>query len=101
MRTEDLITLLSQAPQAKPPLRLTWALAALVSVLVLGFRPDIGAPPPTMLHKSLLLLSVLIVVGGGLIRASQQVAWQSWGLYPVAAAVTLAGRFLLTPRIHR
>jgi hypothetical protein len=97
MRTEDLITLLSQAPRARPPLALPWALAVLlaavvlITMLVLGLRPGLaaGTVPFAMLHKSVLLLAVLVTAGVLLLRAAQPVAKAGWGWYPAGIAGAL------------
>ncbi|GAA0584178.1 NrsF family protein [Rhizomicrobium electricum] len=93
MRTDDLITLLSQTPPRRPPLRLSLAVVVAIAVtmvvntLVLGLRPDIAMPPLSMAYKSVVLLTLAVIAGGILARVARPVATAGQG---VIAAVLFA-----------
>ncbi len=80
MRTDELIALLAKTPRPVPPLGWTAMLTLLVAaitalnVAILGFRPDIAAPPLSMALKSALLLALLVLAGMTLAHAARPIA---------------------------
>ncbi|GAA0573380.1 NrsF family protein [Rhizomicrobium electricum] len=98
MRTDDLITLLSQTPPRRPPLRLSLAVVAAIAVtmvvntLVLGLRPDIAVLPLSMVYKSTVLLALAALAGGILTRIARPLATVNRGVIAVVLfALLVAG----------
>lgn len=103
MKTDDLITILSQSPLPRPPLPLAIVLAALMAAsmmatyMVLGFRPDIDGffSNPAALTKAS-LLSVLLLAAYFMLRDAARplpagkikiCAWLLLGLFGGAAGM--------------
>lgn len=90
MRMDDLITLLSQTPPRRPPLRWPFAVVAamaaimLLNALVLGLRPDIAALPFSMVYKSATLLALAAIAGGIIARAARPIAAVGRGVIAMA-----------------
>lgn len=86
MKTDDLMTVLSQVPPPRPPMRL-WALALLLCAgaaaliaATLGVRPDFGAAMQTygFWGKTLFLGGGLVMAVYGLCLASRPVRFKDW-----------------------
>lgn len=80
MQTDDLITLLAQAPPPRKPLSFSWVLLAflamitLFTVFALGLRADLTANSIKALHKMLLLGAVAWIAGLVLQNAAKPLA---------------------------